>query len=380
MNKTFWIIGVIVVVLLLITFFVGNLSDPAEPLTQGKQIVKIGVLAPLTGVRADGGEFTRNAIKIAEEEIAENKNLKYQLEFFLEDTKYEPPVAVSALRKLIDFDNVKYVIGPYGSSEVMAAAPVAETAKTIMIITGAQSEEISQLGDYIFRIIHNSAQEAPVFAKFVAKKMKSDTLHFLAINSAISDPYLKSFRPSFEAEGKKIGLIEKFDQKASDYKTELVKIKNENPTDIFLLASPKMAGLILKQANELGIKAQFYNIGVESPEIFPIAGQLAEGLFYPYSYDNQSGEQRVKAFYESYLKNYDKVPDTIAANTYDAIYLLSGCFEKNGDNVESVKQCLYETTDFRGASGTFSIDKNGDAVKDIFIKTIKDGQFVRFFE
>lgn len=381
MKKTLWTIGTIVIIALVI-FLIGKFSKITSEtgLDKDRQVIKIGVIAPLTGVRADAGEFTQNALKIAEKEIAENENLKYKLEFILEDTKYEPPVAVSALRKLLDFDGVKYVIGPYGSSEVMAAAPVAEEAKTIMLLTGAQSEEISQLGDYIFRIIHNSAQEAPVFAKFVAKKMKSDTLHFLVINSAISDPYLKSFRPSFEAEGKKIGVIEKFDQKATDYKTELAKIKVKNPTDIFLLASPKMVGLILKQANELGIKAQFYNIGVEGPEIFPIAGQLAEGLLYPYSYDNQSAEPRVKEFYENYLKNYGKTPDTIAANSYDAAHLLGGCLEKNGDNVELVKQCLYDTKNFKGASGTFSIDANGDAVKDIFIKTIKNGQYVRFVE
>jgi len=47
-----------------------------------------------------------------------------------------------------------------------------------VLLTGAIGWLVNQLGDYIFRVIHNSAQEAPIFAKFVAQKMASDTLIF----------------------------------------------------------------------------------------------------------------------------------------------------------------------------------------------------------
>lgn len=372
MNKLAWVVLIIAVIAGLWWL---STSTPTTP--SPKESIKIGVLAPLSGVRADAGEFTKNGLTLAEEEINNNPDLRYKLEFLYEDTKYEAPVAVTGLQKLLTVDGAHYIIGPYGSSEVMATGPVAEQTKAIMMVIGAQSEEVSQLGDYIFRIIHNSAQEAPIFAEFVAKKMFGDTLNFLAINSAITDPYLKSFTPTFEAAGKKIGLVEKFDQKTTDFRTELTKIKAQKPSDIFLIASPKMVGLILQQADELGIKAQFYNIGVEGPDIVAVAGSLAEGLLYPYSYDNHGSEPRVQEFYSAYTARFGGEPDTLAANSYDAAYLISNCVEQYGDDVELVKTCLYATKDFAGASGTFSVDQNGDAVKNIFIKTIKDGKFVR---
>jgi branched-chain amino acid transport system substrate-binding protein len=139
-------------------------------------------------------------------------------------------------------------------------------------------------------------------------------------------------------------------------------------------------GLILVQAHELGIDANFYHIGVEGPDLVGTAGDLAEGIFYPYSYDNQSASPEVQTFYEKYVQRFGTEPDTIAANAYDAAYLLSNCFEKVGDTVESVKRCLYETENFEGASGIYGFDEHGDAVKEIFIKTIKDGEFVRYEE
>jgi len=340
--------------------------------------IKIGVIAPLTGVRADAGEFTKNALAIAEEEINADSARRFKAQFIFEDSKYEPAPAVSALRKLIDVDGVHYIIGPHGSSEVLAVAPVAEQGKVLLIAPASQTSEVSQAGDYIFRVIHNSAQEAPVSAAFVGKKMKSDTAHFLALNTAITNAYLKDFPPPFEAAGKKIGLVEKFDSRAGDFKTELVKIKAKNPSDIFLIATPKHAGLILKQASDLGIKAQFYNIGVEGPELIQLAGSAAEGLLYPYSYDSTGDGGKTKHFYDAYTARFAREPDTVAANVYDAAFLIADCIEKVGNEVEDVKQCLYETANFNGASGVFDIDDNGDAVKTIFFKTVKDGKFVRY--
>lgn len=366
------LVSIIVIVLVLVGgyFLLNKIEAPSTSL-------KIGVLLPLSGSRADAGELSKNAIEIAKEEINADRERKNKLELIYEDTKYEPQTAVSAATKLIDLDKVHYIIGPGGSSEALAVAPVVEKAKVVLIIHGAQSDEISDAGDYVFRIVHNTKQEAPIFAKFVSGGMKGNKLHFLAMNTAAIDSYLKNFTPTFEASGKTIGKVEKFDTKVVDFKDLLIKLKSENPTDIFILAVPKQTGIILKQAGELGIKAKFWGIGSEGTEITQIGGAMAEGYTYPYSYDSTMTGERVKKFYDKYIEKFGKQPDALAANAYDATYLLSDCVEKVGDDPEKVKQCLYATKDFEGAGGKFSIDSKGDAIKDIFVKTIKDGQFVK---
>ncbi len=374
MDRGKWLFGWIIAALVIVggyRAFNRNVHNAAEP-------IRVGAILPLTGARADGGEFGRNGLAIAEGEINADSRRKYKIEFIYEDSKYEPQTAVTAFQKLKGLDGVKYIVGAYGSSETLAIAPLAEQSKIILMTPASQSDEISESGDYIFRIIHNAAQEAPVFARFVAGKMKGDTIHFLAQNTDITPSYLKNFRPIIEQAGKKVGLVEKFEAKTADFKTHLSKLKERKPTDIFLIAIPKHAGLILKQAAELGMQAQFYNIGVEGPDIVSIAGTEAEGLLYPYSYDSQSDEEEVRSFYRKYLERYGKSPDTVAANAYDIAYLLSDCFEKNGDDVEKTKRCLYGTKDYRGAGGKFTFDENGDAIKQFIVKTIENGQFVKY--
>lgn len=373
-NTTKWITGIIIVILIVWFGFLRN----TEP-TSG-ELIKIGAIAPLTGPRAEGGEFVKNGIDIAIDEINKDRSRKYKLEVIFEDSQYKPEMGISAIQKLKNFDHIRYIIGPVGSSVVLAVAPIAEDNHILMITPASQSKEVSQSGDYIFRTMHNSAQEAPMFAKFVASKMTSDTLHFLAVNTSLFPAYIEDFKPALEAEGKNIGLMEIFDPSDSDMRTQLLKIKNENPTDIFTLGTPKNAGTIIKQANELGLDVQYYNVAVEGPELFEIAGNLADGLLYPYSYDSSSTEKRVEKFQKEYNDRYGKDNDTVAANSYDSVYLLSDCIEKVGDNVDLVKDCLYQTNDFHGAGGTFDIDENGDAIKQFVIKTVKNGQFVKYEE
>ncbi len=137
-------------------------GSPRESLAE----FSIGVIAPLTGPRSDGGMYIKRAAEIAEEDLARSSGIR--IKFILEDSGYEPAKAVTAFKKLVEIDGVSLIVGPYGSSEVLAVAPLAERAKKVIIAPGAQSDEISTAGDYIFRTIHNSAQEGPFFAPHVA--------------------------------------------------------------------------------------------------------------------------------------------------------------------------------------------------------------------
>ncbi len=339
--------------------------------------IKIGVIAAFSGPRAEGGAYTRNALSLAKQKIDADSSRKHKLDFFFEDSRYTPMLAVTAYHKLKNVDQVGYIIGAQGSSETLAIAPLAERAKTLVIAPGAQSDEVSQAGDYIFRLMHNTAQEGPFFASFVAERMKDDTLHLIMLDNAGGRSYLKSFIPALEHTGRKVGNVEIFSPEDTDMKAQLIRIKSKNPTDILAGGTPINEAIILKQATQLGMKVQFFGIGIEGPELLNVPEHITDGLIYAYSYDAEGNDPNVKSFTETYKQAYRESPDAIAANSYDAAMLLSDCFEKYGDQVDLVKKCLYDVKDYHGASGVFSIDENGDAIKKLFVKTIKNGKFER---
>ena len=358
------------VVLVLIYIFTCTVSLSAEE-------ISVGIIAPLTGLRSDAGNYIKNGVELAVGEVNSSSKYNFKFKVLYEDSKYSAKESVTAFRKLKNISKVDFIIGPYSSSSVLAVAPLAEETNTLLIIPGAQSDEISEAGDNIFRLIHNARQEAPFFAEEISKRMKSDTLHLLVLQTAFTYSYLKHFKPALKKHAKKIGLIEEYAPEATDFRSHLLRIKEKKPTDIFLFATPLHAGHILKQAAEISLNVQFYNIGVEGPELLELAGKHAEGLLYPYSYDVDSKQPEILSFTKSYYKQYKSEPDTVAANSYDGVKLLADCINSYGVDVSKVKDCFYAVDSFAGASGTFKIDEQGDAVKKLLVKQIRNGKYTR---
>lgn len=344
-----------------------------------KQAIKVGVLIPLSGSRAEGGRYDRNGLELALAEINQNHSKKYQIDLIYEDTQYDPKLAVTAFNKLRDLDKVHYVIGPHGSSEVLAVAPIAEPNKIILMTPAAQSTDITKAGDYIFRTQINISQEVPVLADFIYKKAQTEPVPLLLLNTEYGSSFLANFQPYYEKLGGKIGIVEKYDTKDTDYRTQLSKIKNQNSQYIILATLPKNGAMILKQARELGISAQFFTTApVEGKELLEIGKEAVEGLIYTYPYDEESWDSVIKNYREKYQATYNERNEMYSAAFYDTLHILSNCFEKAGLEVEGVKQCLYQTQNYQGASGLISFDQNGDISKPFIFKTVKDGEFINY--
>ena len=83
-------------------------------------------------------------------------------------------------------------------------------------------------------------------------------------------------------------------------------------------------------------------------------------------------------FVEAYKAEYGTEPSAVAALGFDAYLMILQAIEKAGGVEDTVKirDFLADTENFEGATGRFSLDENGDAIKDVIIKTVKDGKFV----
>jgi branched-chain amino acid transport system substrate-binding protein len=380
MNKTTKIIiGIIVAIVVVGGIWYGVSREQTR--VPAEKVIKVGILAPFSGARAEAGEYFKKGLNLTLNEINSDKEKKYKISLIFEDTQYDPKIAVTTFNKLKDIDHVKYVVGLQGSSEVLAVAPIAEENKIILITPAAQSADISKAGDYIFRTQISLVQEAPFWAKFIATKINNEPLHVLVLNTDYGSSYLDFFTPALKENGGKLGVVEKVDLNNTDFRTQLLKIRFNNPNFVLLITTPKLGGQILKQAKELDIKSTFFATSpIEGEDFIKTGGEATEDILYPYPYNDSSNIISMKSYREKYIAKYNEKPEMLSANIYDTVNLLSLCFERIGDNVDKVKDCLYSIKDYQGASGVLSFDSNGDVVKPLIIKIVKNGQFVPYSE
>jgi branched-chain amino acid transport system substrate-binding protein len=76
---------------------------------QNVQVVKIGVIAPLSGPAAMYGDDVVRAYTYAVEEFNTSQD-KYQMQLIFEDGKCDQKDATSAAQKLIDIDKVDFLL------------------------------------------------------------------------------------------------------------------------------------------------------------------------------------------------------------------------------------------------------------------------------
>lgn len=343
-----------------------------------KETVIVGVVLPLTGTSADNGNNAKNGLLLAQKEI-NSSNLKYKINLVFEDSEYNSEKAVSAINKLISVDAVKFVVGEYGSSQTKAIAPIAESNKVILITPGSQATSLSSAGDYIFRTQTKTDDESAYFAKKIFELIGNKKLGLIFINTEYGVSYIKDFSGQYLSLGGKLGLAQNYDSKESDFSTVLLKAKEDGVEYLLIGATRKGAAQILNKSKELGLKIKFFGASViEGKEFLDIAGANAEGIIIPSPFNADSKDSAMVKFQSKFFAEHNSNGDMISANGYDALMLLSKCFESVGAQTDKVRDCLYSTKEYHGASGVISFDANGDVKKPFMLKIAKNGTFVLY--
>lgn len=370
MKKIWIIIGIVAaVVLVIVIVTIQTKKEPKE--------IKIGAILPLTGENAMYGESAKRAIDLAVEEINTAGGIKgSKIRVIYEDDQALPDKGVSAFQKLITVDKVPVVIGAMPSSVTLAIAPIAEKNKVVLFSPASSNPKITESGDYIFRNDVSDVFEGSKMAEDVRQKLGFKKVAVLYINNdygvGIKDVFIKRF----EELGGKILDIETFEQGATDFRTQLTKIKQDNPEAVYIVGYKEQIQ-ILKQYKELGIKAQILGtIMLEDPEIIQKVGDAAEGAIFTYrAYDPKSEQKEVKEFVKNFKDKYGLEPDNWAAQSYDALKIVALAIERGGYNSEEIKNALYRIKNFPGVSGLTSFDEHGDVIKPLKLKIIRSGEF-----
>jgi len=367
----------IAIAISLIIILIGCTETPTGKIVE-QETIEIGLITALTGKVATYGHYVKKGVDLAAEHINKNGGINgKKLVIITEDSVADPKTAINTFYKLTEQDNIKIIIGPLASSSVLAVAPLANEKQAVILTPIGSSPEITHAGDFVFRNRISGKFDAINMAEFCATKLKAKTAAILYINEDNGLGYRDYFTQTFENLGGKV-LTKIPYERGADFRTDLTKIKALNPDIIYL--GGHNSELAIKQAKELGIKSQLTGpLMFESQATLDIAGDAAEGFLYTYTFDSEGQDQHIKDFVKAYKEKHNSIPTAFSANAYDAVMIYAKTIEKcRNTGPICIKNELYKVQNHPGVSGTTSFDKNGDVEKPIIIKTVKNGEFVKY--
>lgn len=355
-------------VILIISIFLSACVVPPQSAngknsTGSKEMVTIGFLAPLSGDAASYGLSILKGAQLAVKE-ADLKNVK----LVTEDSKCDPKEAVSAINKLISVNKAKIIIGEVCSGATLAAAPIAEKNKVVMISAASTSPELTKQA-WVFRTVPSDALQGAFGAKLVADK-GYEKLAILYSNEEYGLGFAKVLEEKFPKLDGKVVASEAFERGTVDLRTQLTKIKESDADAIYIISnSPDSAVAALKQIKELGIKATLFGSeGLKSEDIIKGAGSTADGMILTSVSIGNVG------FITKYRREYNEDPGPFAAQAYDAYKAVALVLEQGASTGEEIKKAL-QNLDFQGASGTINFDSNGDIEGNYQVYMVRDGKF-----
>lgn len=346
--------------------------------------IKIGANFEMTGNVANYGQATLDGLNLAIEEInaAGGVNGK-KLEVVSADNKSEAAEAVNAATKLISDDNVKVIVGPAVTANVIAESQVATDAKIPVIAPDATSPDVTvengQVKPFIFRSCFIDPQQGSVMAKFASENLKAKTAVVYVDNSSDYSKSLgKVFKEQFEKAGGQVVMEQAFLAKDQDFKATLTSIKTANADVLFVPAYYEEVGKIVKQARELGITSPILGTdGWDDSKVADIAGTEALNNTY-FSTHYSDKDESVKPFIEAFTKKYGHAPNVFAALGYDAGKMLAEAIKNaNSDDPEKIRDAIEGIKDLKVGTGIITMDaKTHNPIKQAVILQNKDGDRV----
>jgi branched-chain amino acid transport system substrate-binding protein len=301
----------------------------------------IGLLGPLSGGAASYGVELMRGAELRVEEINKAGGLKvgadaYRIKLVSYDHKAQAADTATATNKLIFQDKVKYIIGNAVGATCNAAQTITEPNKVMFAFVCWGTNNLAPEKPYSFRSMLSQWELTEPFYRWVKENHpKIKRVAAISPNDTSGKDTNTAVVKALKALGFEVAADEYYERGTKDFYPVLTKILAQKPDMIDVAAAPPgEAGLILKQAMELGFKgAKGWTAGINPFTIISVAGrEAAEGVWSPANI-NVKGDHvsaAVRKFGETYEKRYGEVPGAIAVANYAAFDVFTQAMQKAG--------------------------------------------------
>jgi len=338
--------------------------------------LKIGAFMSLTGDTAQYGISALNGIRMAVEEANARGGVGgHRVELIVQDTLSSDVETDVVVRRLAGEFRVHALIGEIVSSRSLRAAGIAQAARVPMLTPSATSPEVTKQGDYVFRSCYTDPFQGAALAQFAARTLRARRAALLVDGGErYSIELARVIREEFTRQGGEIVFEQSYGKGAGDFSLLLAEVGAARPEVIFIPGYYLEAGLLARQAKELGIPAPLVGgDGWDSPRLYEIGGQALAGDYFSSHFSAEDPDPQVQRFVEAYKHLFNNSPDAFAATAYDAArIMLAACERAASLDRTAIRAALAETRDFYGVTGTVTFNSERNAVKPIVIIRIGD--------
>lgn len=330
--------------------------------------VKVGFLATMSGPSSEVGRDQLDGFNLALERLG-GKLGGVTATVIREDDQQKPEIALNALSKLIEKDNVDVVTGLTFANILMAMQPkiAATDVPFVGSVAGPSPTAGAQCKPNLFVMSWQSDSPAEVVGKYFAdkgvKRLSTVTPNFVGGKDKIAG--LKRF---YKGE-----IVDEIYTPLNqlDFSAELTQVSTSKPDAIYAFYPGALGIAFVKQYQQAGLlgKIPFYSSNTIEGSALDAMGAAATGAIVGDSWTPGLQNPESKQFVAAFEHRYKRVPSAYAAFSYDAAMLLDSALKSLKGNASDRKALTkaIATAKFKSVRGSFQFGKNNYPVQDYHV-------------
>ncbi|CAG9258826.1 Putative amino acid ABC transporter, periplasmic amino acid-binding protein [Paraburkholderia unamae] len=345
----------------------GALVAASAGVAHADETVKIGEVAPLTGPASYLGKDTENGARLAVEEINEKGLVvggkKVTLVLDTQDDAGDPRQATQVAQKLVD-DKVAAIVGHMNSGTTIPASRIYSDAGIVQVSPSATNPAYTQQGfKTAYRVVATDAQQGPALADYARRTLKVRTVAIVDDATAYGQGLANEFEKRAKADGLSVVSHDATNDKATDFRAILTKIKGAHPDVIMYGGLDATGGPFAKQARQLGMAQKILaGDGLCADDLSKLAGDAADDVICSVAGSPLEKMPKGPGFMRRYEKRFGTHPVLNSPFAYDAVYVIAEAMKRAGSTAPDKILAAMPATNYEGVLGQTQFDSKGDLV------------------
>jgi branched-chain amino acid transport system substrate-binding protein len=348
--------------------------------------IKVGILAPLTGVVASGGKEMVEGTQFFFERI-KNEIAGRKVELVIEDDASNPDVALQKARRLVEQANVHFLMGNLLANTGLAVANYVKGTGTPYFIPIIAADDLTQR-QRIRNVVRVAGYTASAFTHpFGDWAVKNGFKKIATISQDYSFGHEQcgGFCQVFTEGGGEIVAQLWNPLNTADFSPYLGQLAGMNIDGVFAMQNGADANRLLQQYASFGLKGRIPMLGamnLTDQAVIRTLGSECEGVISSAHYAEGSDNPATQAFVKDYTARYEKIPSLFGFSMYSGAMWVSRAIEKLSGKVEDpnalVNAVLATELPDSPLGKLVRLDSYGNPVYDVTVRKVvkrPDGKF-----
>ena len=347
----------------------------AAPAQAQQQKLKIGFISTFSGPQGVMGQFMKEAVEIALQQLG-GKVGGLETEMFYGDDQVKPDVGVQVAEEMLKKNQVDFVSGIIWSNVMLAVVPVVTGAGKIMVGSNAGASPLagSQCNEMYFSTSWNNDQTPEAMGKYLQDSGVND-IYVLAPNYQAGKDMVAGLKRYYKGR-----IVEENYTKLGqqDYQAEISQLRSKNPKAVFVFYPGGMGINFIKQYVQAGLRENIplYSVFTVDETTLPALGDAAIGQWETRFWSPDMKTPASQKYVNDFRKKFGYTPSLYGAQTYDGIMLIDSAVRATKGNLKDTQALVKEMrkANFNSVRGKFEYNVNHHPIQNFYLlKTVKTG-------